>query len=75
MKRLFNPLRHRFPLISDSYDHRNVGIILKLLNVNAVAQNVVTNYKGPTIAVEDDPLLRDVKLPVKTDRTKLVSSE
>ena len=23
---------------SDSHDHRNVGIILKLLNVNAVAQ-------------------------------------
>jgi hypothetical protein len=50
-----------------------VSIILKLLNVNAVAENVMKeSYSGPTIAVADDPLLKDVKQPVKTDRMKLV---
>jgi len=51
-----------------------VGIILKLLNVNGVAQNIFgKSYTGPSIVVADDPLLRDVKLAVKSDRTKLVS--
>jgi hypothetical protein len=50
-----------------------VGVILKLLNVNGVAQALMKgSYSGPTIAVGDDPLLKDVKLPVKTDRAKLV---
>ena len=72
-------------IFPDSHDHRNVGIILKLLNINAVAQHLQSSnditsddktspkYKGPLIAVTDDPLLRDVKLPVKNDRSKLVS--
>ncbi len=30
-------------------------------------------YKGPTIAVADDPLLRDVKLANKAGRGKLVN--
>lgn len=58
-----------------SHDHRNVGIILKLLNVNAVAQLLFQNtYSGPTILVGDDPLLRDVKQATKLDKSKLVSS-
>jgi hypothetical protein len=59
--------------LADAHDHRNVGVILKLLNVNAFAEHLAgRSYAGPVINVADDPLLRDVKLAVKSDRTKLV---
>ena len=51
-----------------SHDHRNVNVILRLLNVNAVA-SLKTDYPGPTIAVSDDPLLRDVKVAPRKDKT------
>ena len=55
------------------YCRDKLGIPNELLNVNGVAQNAMKgSYSGPTIAVADDPLLTDVKLPVKSDRAKLV---
>ena len=55
-----------------SHDHRNVQVILKLLNVNAVA-SIDSTYQGPLIDVEDDPLLRDIKSVLTKDKEKLVS--
>ena len=56
----------------DSQDHKNVQVILKLLNINAAA-SLDPTYKGATIDVTDDPLLKDVKsLPTK-DKTSFVN--
>jgi len=55
----------------DSHDQRNVGVLLKLLNVNAVARFVDKSYSGSIINVAEDSLLRNIKLPERSDRTKL----
>lgn len=60
-----------------AHDHRNVRAILKLLNVNAAAQFLLTGgYNGPIINVDGDPLLRDVgsSSPRSVDRTKLLDT-
>ena len=55
----------------DSHDHRNVQILLKLLNVNAAAK-LDASYKGPRINVADDPLLKDVKSAQHVDKSKFI---
>ena len=55
-----------------SHDHRNVHVILKLLNVNAVA-SLESTYKGPTIDIVDDPLLRDVKSAPTKDKATFIA--
>ncbi len=35
--------------IVDSHDHKNVGIILKMLNLNAVAKHLVAGYSGKQV--------------------------
>jgi len=42
-------------------DNKNLGGMLKLLNVNAAATKIYKNYKGPTINISEDALLRDIK--------------
>ncbi len=65
---------HLLLVISDVHDSRNVGMILKVLNLNAVAKLCTPDYKGPTISVDEDPLLREVKALDRSDRVALVSS-
>ena len=55
----------------DTHDHRNVQILLKLLNVNAAAK-MDASYKGPRINVADDPLLKDVKSAQHADKSKFI---
>uniref|UniRef100_A0A0K2UR80 Transforming growth factor beta regulator 4 [Gallus gallus] n=1 Tax=Lepeophtheirus salmonis TaxID=72036 RepID=A0A0K2UR80_LEPSM len=45
----------------------NVGGIRKLLNINAIAQFIDKEYKGPTIDVAAFPLLRDVNTASPSD--------
>ena len=46
-------------------------MILRLLNVNATA-SIDPTYKGPTINVTDDPLLKDVKSALSKDKLAFV---
>ena len=55
----------------DAHDHRNFQVILKLLNVNAAACSD-PSYKGPSISVLDDPLLKDVKPLMSEDKSLFI---
>ena len=55
----------------DAHDHRNFQIILKLLNVNAAAR-CDPSYKGASISISDDPLLKDVKPLMSEDKTVFI---
>lgn len=48
-----------------------MGVILKLLNVNAAARLLTPGYSGPLVAVAEDPLLRDVRPAAPAARAKL----
>ena len=68
-----NHLLHSlFLLLIDAHDHRNVHVILKLLNVNAAASQDST-YKGPIIEIIEDPLLKDVKSATLRDKSSLIT--
>jgi len=47
-------------------------VILKLLNINAAA-SLDSTYKGPTIDVANDPLLKDVKSARSASKSSFVS--
>ncbi len=48
-----------------------MGVILKVLNVNAAARHLTAGYSGPLIQVSEDPLLRDVRGAAGQDRRQL----
>lgn len=54
-----------------AHDHKNVHVILKLLNVNAAA-SLDPAYKGPTIDIMEDPLLKDVKSATSRDKSSFI---
>jgi len=54
-----------------NHDNRNFQVILKLLNVNAAANNDAS-YKGPRIDVSDDPLLKDVRTTPSKDKLQFI---
>ena len=54
-----------------AHDHRNVHVMLKLLNINAAA-SLDSTYKGPTIEIMEDPLLKDVKSATLRDKSSFI---
>ncbi|CAB4062042.1 unnamed protein product [Lepeophtheirus salmonis] len=54
-------------ILSATSTGSNVGGIRKLLNINAIAQFIDKEYKGPTIDVAAFPLLRDVNTASPSD--------
>jgi len=57
---VLNPSFHNLLLYSG--ENKNLGASIKLLNVNAAAKLLHPDYKGPVLNVEEDPLLRDLKI-------------
>ena len=49
-------------LLLYSGENKNLGASIKLLNINAAAKLLHQDYKGPVLNVEEDPLLRDLKI-------------
>ena len=49
-------------LLLYSGDNKNMAASLKLLNINAAAKLLHPDYQGPVLNVEEDPLLRDMKI-------------
>ena len=49
-------------LLLYSGENKNLGASIKLLNINAAAKLLHSDYKGPVLNVEEDPLLRDLKI-------------
>jgi len=49
-------------LLLYSGENKNLGASIKLLNINAAAKLLHPEYKGPVLNVEEDPLLRDLKI-------------
>jgi len=49
-------------LLLYSTETRNLGASIKLLNVNAAAKLLHTDYTGPVLNIEEDALLRDIKI-------------
>jgi hypothetical protein len=60
-----------FTDFSDVHDHRNVGVLLKLLNVNAAAEYLHTDYKGPILDLRQETILMNVHATKSVDRMKL----
>jgi len=57
-----------------SHDNRNLGATLKLLNINAAASKIFKNYKGPTLNICEDPLLREINISPSLNKVKLNNS-
>jgi len=57
-----------------SQNNKNVGTTLKLLNINAAASMMFKDYKGPTLSIEEDALLRDIKISPSLDKMKLTQT-
>jgi len=49
-------------LLLYSGENKNMGASIKLLNINAAAKLLHPDYRGPVLNVEEDPLLRDLKI-------------
>ena len=49
-------------LLLYSGENKNLGASIKLLNINAAAKLLYPDYNGPVLNVEEDPLLRDLKI-------------
>ena len=42
--------------------NKNIGNTLKFLNINAAAKLLIEDYSGPTISVQDDALMKEIRV-------------
>ena len=54
--------------------NKTIGSTLKLLNINAAAKLIYPDYKGPTIGVADDALLKDIKVSPSLAKVQFTQS-
>jgi len=74
LQSVLTPTFHTSLLYNTTTTNKTIGSTLKLLNINAAAKLLYPDYKGPTIGVADDALLKDIKVSPSLAKVQFTQS-